>query len=593
MHGVSPRTVVAWLDEADRQIELGQPQVAEQVLLAAIRQLPAEARLHLRLGVLYHTFGNRIAAESAYRRAIELNANCVDAINNLGVLLRDQGRPDLATECFRRLTELEPTSAEAWYGLAVCLRYLLQIHASLEACRHAIELDGNLAEAHELMGQLYREQGDARGSIQAHRRAVELRPSSAAPFSHLLLALHYDYPLDSKAVAGEHRLFAERFEASLRHAWPKHVPDRNPDRPLRVGYVSPDFRRHSVACFMEPILRHHDRRQVEVFCYAQVAHPDEITARLRQFADHWRDISRLDDIAASECVLRDRIDILVDLAGHTADNRLAMFARKPAPIQLSYLGYPDTTGLSAIDYRVTDASADPPGQTESLYSETLLRLPHHFLCYRPPDEAPPVSPPPSLASGIVTFGSFGAMAKLNRPTLSLWAGILKAVSCSRLVLKNWSFADASVAKNTHDLLVSLGLEASQIELLPPRLPWAEHMADYAGIDIALDTYPYHGTTTTCEALWMGVPVVTLAGPVHVSRVGVSLLSAVGLPDLIAHREADYHRIAEDLATNPTGLTELRSALRSRMAGSPLCDATAFCRDLEQAYRTAWRRWCAS
>lgn len=357
---------------------------------------------------------------------------------------------------------------------------------------------------------------------------------------------------------------------------------------MRIGYVSGDFRRHSVANFLLPVLQHHDRNAFQVFCYSTNAWTDDVTERLTAAADHWRRLFGLDDEAAASLIAEDGIDLLIDLSGHTAHNRLALFARQPAPIQATWLGYPGSTGVEAIRYRLVDAITDPPGEADRHYSERLIRLDHGFLCYAPIDEAPqPVIRP----QGPVRFGSFNNPAKLSPATLDLWMRVLQAVDRSQLVLKGRPFADPQVRQTLLDRFGRRGIAADRILLLEHMASPDQHMAAYGEVDIALDPFPYNGTTTTCEALWMGVPVVTMLGARHSARVGASLLTQVGLDWLIARDEEDYIRLAADLAGDYRRRAGLRGQLRPRMQASPLCDGPGFTRRLEEAYRgMADGRW---
>ena len=353
---------------------------------------------------------------------------------------------------------------------------------------------------------------------------------------------------------------------------------------------SPDFCTHSVAFFIDPILAHHDRRHIEVTCYADVAVPDTTTTRLRTLADSWRNTCRLTDAQVAEMVRADGIDILVDLAGHTADNRLLVFARKPAPVQVTYLGYPNTTGLQTVDYRLTDAWADAE-ELPNGYTEELVRLPHGFLRYAPPKEAPPVGRLPARETDYVTFGSFNNLPKVNPGVVARWSEILLAVPNSRLLLKTKSFNDEATQERYFGLFAQNGVGREHLDFIGHTPSSREHLALYNQVDIGLDPFPYNGTTTTCEALWMGVPVITLAGEVHAGRVGVSLLSSVGLTELIADTADQYISLAVELAGNVNRLSSLRANLRGRVAASPLCDGQTFTHALEAAYRSMWRRWC--
>jgi predicted O-linked N-acetylglucosamine transferase (SPINDLY family) len=355
--------------------------------------------------------------------------------------------------------------------------------------------------------------------------------------------------------------------------------------------VSADFRAHSVASFLTPLLEGHCRRVVEIFCYADVIRPDAVTAHLRGLADHWLPVAGMPDEALSQRIRADGIDILVDLGGHTAHNRLRVFACKPAPVQLTWLGYPNTTGLRAIDYRIVDDVTDPPGAADGFASETLLRLPGGFLCYGAAKDATEPAPPPCLKTGVITFGSFNNPAKMSPATLDTWAELLTRVAGARLLLKGKPFADEACRASFLARFGERGVAAERVQLIAWLPNSTAHLALYEQIDIALDPFPYNGTTTTCEALWMGVPVVTLRGNRHSARVGASLLGQLGLTDWIAASTGDYVEIALALGADPGNLHSLRHSLRRLMAASSLCDGNAFARKIENAYRTIWQRWC--
>jgi protein O-GlcNAc transferase len=358
-----------------------------------------------------------------------------------------------------------------------------------------------------------------------------------------------------------------------------------------VGYLSPDFREHSTGYFVEGLLAGHDRGAVEVFCYSSGRAADGVTARLKEHFACFRNVVGMSDRSAAELIRRDGIDVLVDLAGHTGENRLLILAYKAAPVQVTYLGYPNTTGMTAIAYRLTDALADPPGEGVERYSEKLVRLPGSFLCYRPVEDAPEAGEPPAARQGSVTFGCFNAQAKINLPLVEQWSRILRRVARSSLIVKNASLADGATRDRLAGMFGVCGVGVERLELLGRTATPAQHLAVYRRVDIALDTFPYHGTTTTCEALWMGVPVVTLAGAVHRSRVGVSLLRSVGLPELVAGSWDEYVEIAAGLAGDRGRLVELRAGMRERMRESRLMDGAGLAREVEGAYRDMWRRWC--
>jgi predicted O-linked N-acetylglucosamine transferase (SPINDLY family) len=398
--------------------------------------------------------------------------------------------------------------------------------------------------------------------------------------------MNYTTRFTPEQTRDAHGAWSHRFAASRTRM---HSNTKDSNRKLRIGYVSPDLKRHSVAYFLEPILEHRDRGRFEVFLYSNTDLADEVTARLRTASDHWRDIRNESDDRAAEIIAADRIDILIDLAGHTTGNRLGVFARRPAPVQITYLGYPNTTGSDAIDYRIVDELTDPLGMTESHNVERLLRVPAPFICYRAPENAPPVADPPIVRNGFPTFGSFNKGAKVGRECIELWSRVLREIPTARLIIKSRGVGSEGSRQRIHDGFASHQIDPARVQLVEANQALSDHLAMYGEIDVALDTFPYHGTTTTCEAMWMGVPVVTLAGRIHVSRVGVSLLTSIGLTDHIAHDPNEFTAIAQRL-TQPT---MSRQSLRDRLAASPLCDGARLARSLETAYRQAFTAWSQS
>jgi predicted O-linked N-acetylglucosamine transferase (SPINDLY family) len=510
----------------------------------------------------------------------------------LGVAHWQKGDGPPAIEAYREAVKLDPRDAEAFSHLGNLLLQSYDLGASVDASRRAIELNPARADAHTNLGIALLRQGRIRKAIDASRQAVRVAPKLAGAHSNLLLALNYDDTATPEDVFAEHVRFGERFGEQAGWSPAPHDNDRSPDRRLRIGYVSPDFRDHPVARFMEPILAGHDPAQVEVLCYASEPHADAVTERLRRCNVVWRPIHQFSDDRCSALIRADRIDILVDLAGHTALGRPTLFARKPAPVQVTYLGYPNTTGLREIDYRITDAKADPPGKADALNVERLVRLPDTAWCYSPPADAPDVNElPPLSAAGRVTFGSFNAIPKLSASTIELWSTLLDRVPESRLLLKAASFLDRETRERVAAAFGTRGIGEDRLILRPAVIGVAGHLGTYHDVDVALDPTPYNGTTTTCEALWMGVPVVTLVGRAHASRVGASLLTTIGLSELVATTREEFLQIATDLATDLPKLKDLRGGLRDRMRRSPLTDGPRFVRDLEKAYRAMWEEWC--
>ena len=482
-----------------------------------------------------------------------------------GNALRGLGRADEAIAAYRLASRLKPALAAAWYNLA------LTEHES----------------------------GDAQTAEDDYRAAIAADPEFSRGYSSLLCLIGMgragksggsDIGWAPEQVLSEHRQWARLHADCFRSDW-KHLPNpRDPERRLRIGYVSADFRHHAIACFLEPILASHNRDAFEVICYDNSAASDVTKVRLRELAAGWRPIDALDDDAVAATIRDDGIDLLIDLGGHTKGNRLLVFARKPAPVQISYLGYPNTTGLEAIDYRITDLAADPPGMTESQYVERLLRLPRSLWCYRPFDDMPHAGRSSRIAPGeSVVFGSMNSCIKLNAEVIRLWARLLRALPDSRLLVA--TIPAGSAQRRLLEGFAAEGIVAGRIECAP-RLDNAGFWELHRRIDVALDPFPMNGGTTTCETLWMGVPVVTLKGCTFAARAGCSLLTAAGFPQWIAASPDDYVQIAVALARDIKGRAALRSEMRHRLRQSALFDSVAFTRDLEGLYRTAWREWCA-
>ena len=500
------------------------------------------------------------------------------------------GRYEDALRYYLKALELKPADSQIHANLGVALLDLGRATEAVSAFKTALELNPANAGAARNLGNAYLRQGRGAAALDSYRDALQKDPADRLTHSNLLCALN-----NAPEYAPAH------LADLARDWWRQHghgIQINNefsnpvdPNRRLRVGYVSPDFRQHSVSYFFAPLLQAHNRGQVDVFCYGDVPRSDRITRRLRDQADHWRDIVGLSDGAVYEQIRNDQVDILVDLAGHTSGNRLAVFARRPAPIQVTWLGYPNTTGIPAIHYRFTDAVADPPGDADRFYSEELIRLPHGFLCYQPPDACPDVSPLPALSTGRVTFGSFNNIAKINTAVIRTWAAVLRAVPRAQLLLKSKQLGDKSVRTRLRKLFAREGILREQLEMLPFALSTSEHMAVYHRVDAALDTFPYNGTTTTCEALWMGVPVITLLGDRHAARVGASLLTRIGCPELIAATEQAYVEQAVRLASDLKTLSNRRKGLRARLRSSPLCDSAGFAAGLEDVYQQLWGKWC--
>lgn len=567
---------------------------AEAGFRALLAHAPQHAPSHHLLGLILFGRGRAEEALASLRRAVTLDPNLAQAHNDLGVALQLQGSLDDAVAFHRRALALEPGRAKFHYNLGSALEGLGDLDSAIAAYRAALALAPRDAATLNNLGNALFDQGrlgEARGS---YRAALDAKPDDAEAHSNLLRALNYDASLSPDEVLAAHRGWdAAHGHKDAQKNMPRadfpNPPD--PTRRLRIGYVSPDFRIHSVAFFFEPLLDAHDRGAVEIFCYANVRRPDAVTARIMSKADHWLSILGMSDAAAAERIRQDGIDILIDLAGHTSDNRLGLFALKPAPVEATWCGYCNTTGLAAIDWRITDAQADPKG-AERWNVERLMRLPHGFLCYAPIPDAGPVASSPAREAGTVTFGSFNALPKITPAVVRRWAAILHAAPGARLLLKAAQLRDRGACARLLAEFAAAGIGPERLELLPSVASVEGHLALYGRVDIALDPFPYNGTATSCEALWMGVPVVSLRGSTHAGRVGASILAQLGLEELVAETEDDYVARAVALAADRGRLEGLRQGLRTRMQASPLMDRVGFARDMEAAYAEMWRDWCA-
>ena len=559
----------------------------------------------------YADLGRAADAERHYRAALALEPGLAPAWNNLGLLLRATGHPEQAKAAFDRATAADPSLTAAALNLADSLEQSDDTAAALLLLQAAAQRDpGNPPIAVNLAALLLntgdaagaeavlrpamdmapreprvlfnlaialRAQGMVREACELFERALEADPGNHSIASARLLTMQYRDDVDAIAIADAHFTFGARFaEAAVQTPPPL-------DGPLRVGFVSADFGYHVVAAFLEPLFAHLDPHKVHVYCYHAGTLDDAQTARLRALAHTWRMVASLDDSGCAECIRADRLHLCIDLSGHTGGNRLPVFALRVAPVQATWLGYPDGTGLAAMDARFTDAMADPPGEADTRHSEQLVRLPG-FLCQPVRREAPPVAPLPAAASEFVTFGCFNHLAKLSDATLALWADVLRAVPRARLLVKARGLERPLAAQRLRERFHAAGGEFRNLVLEGATPDSASHLTRYGAVDVALDSIPYNGTTTTCEALWMGVPVITLAGNRHAARVGASILARAGHPEWVARTPAEFVTVATQLAADRPTLARVRAGLRASVAASPLADAAGFARDFEQACR---------
>lgn len=543
------------------------------------------------LGTILHARGKTEEARALFQQAIGLNPGYADAHYNMGTVLQECGDLDGAKACYEKAISLNPRLIVAYNNLGNVIASQGKLEEAVLLFRRALETDPDSVLVLNNLGNVLKDQGKLAEAETLCRKAVEIKPDFYEACSNFLFFSHYSLFNTPELIYAEHVRLGERFDRISSSDTSTHRKVLSPDQKLRIGYVSPDFREHSVAYFIEPVIREHTSSHCEVICYSHSFIHDHVTERIKQYADGWRDIARTSDEAAATMIRDDGINILVDLTGHTGNNRLPLFARKPAPVQVTWVGYPATTGLRSIDYKIVDSFTDPVGVTDHFYTEQLLRLPETFLCYLPDSESPDVCEPPALASGYISFGTFNNFPKISPLAVSMWQTLLHALPTSRLVVKAKSFSDNSVKKHFLELFKRAGIGEERIDLISWTPSRKEHLQLYSRIDIALDTFPYHGTTTTCEALWMGVPVITLEGDTHASRVGVSLLSNAGLAELIAHSTDEYISKAVALARDLGKLQSLRHTLRTMLSRSPLTDAKRFVHHLEKAYRSIWQRYC--
>ncbi|MBN3724391.1 tetratricopeptide repeat protein [Burkholderia sp. Ac-20379] len=581
----APHSVGALTNLGVAQHQHGDFAASAASLTRALELDPAAPEASYNLGNALHALGRRQDALACYLRAIELTPAHADAYNNLGIVCRELGHAQEAAQAFDAAIAVRPRFTAALNNLAAVLRTLGAMDEAEARLRDALAAEPRHAVTLNNLGNVLKDQGRLDEGIACYRRALEADPGNVVAHSNLAYALCFqaaspDSPLE------EARRWSARHEVPLRAERQPHANDATPSRRLRIGYVSSDFRHHCQALFMRPLLSHHDRTRFEIVCYSSVVRPDAMTQQLAAHADLWRDVSLLGDAALAQRIRDDRIDLLIDLGMHMADGRPLLFARKPAPVQIAWLAYPGTTGIEAIDYRLTDPWLDPAG-SDAAYTERSLRLPDTFWCYDPLDGTPDVSALPALTHGHLTFGCLNNPCKLSDATLRLWGGVMRELDTARLIL----LAPEGSAR-TH-LLARLerhGIAPGRVTFAPYQ-PRNRYLETYHHIDIGLDTIPYNGHTTSLDAYWMGVPVVTRVADTVVGRAGLSQSENLGLREIAADSDARFVEIAVALARDLPRLAQWRAGLRARLAASPLMDGARFAARIEAAYREAWRRWC--
>jgi predicted O-linked N-acetylglucosamine transferase (SPINDLY family) len=568
-------------------LQVGDLPRAVDLIHRAVNFSPDLAAAHSNLGEAFRKLGRTDEAIASYRRALELQPELPEVHNNLGLALATRGQEDLAVDEYRQALRLRPDYPEAWNNLGIALRHQGELDEAEKAFRQAIELQPDVADFHNSLAITLGERGQTAEAIAAHRRASRLPPYHAAMHGNLVYMLQFDPSSSEQDIRKEQQNWNRQFSEPVQGFIQPHGNDRDPERRLRVGYVSPDFRDHVIGRNLVPLFRHHDRQNFEIFCYAGVLRPDFLTEQFRCQAAQWRDTMGVQDGELADLIRQDDIDILIDLSQHLANNRLPVFARQPAPVQVSFAGYPASAGVPAIDHRISDRYLEPDFDPTLRPAERVFLL-DSFWCYDPGKLEVAVSELPASTNGHVTFGSLNVFSKTNEPILRLWGRILAEVRDSRLLLLT---GHGTHRQRAAGILQQQGVDPSRVEFIP-RQPRKAYLELYQRLDIVLDPFPYNGHTTSLDALWMGVPVVSLVGTSSVARAGLSQLSNLGLPELAAFSENDYLQIATTLAQDLPRLRELRSTLRARMQSSLLMDAPRFTHGLEAAYRAMWRQWCS-
>jgi predicted O-linked N-acetylglucosamine transferase (SPINDLY family) len=571
--------------------KLGNNEPAKEHLLRATQLKPDFASALDDLGILYHLENQNNTAKQLHQRAIEADPEYTNAWNNLGIIEWQQGNHQIALQHITKALELNPRNGVAHINLGGIYKDINNRERTIFYLEKALEImPDNPGVCHNL-GSAYQIACRHAKAREMYRRALKLDPGNTKAHSDLLFNMHYDYSSSREEIYQEHCLWREQHTSHL-DAYKLFPNIPVPHRPLRIAYISPDFKIHSVSRFIEPVIACHNPKQFKIFLYSDVEHPDPITDKFQKMVHlNWRDISQIQDVEVAELIRRDRIDILIELAGHTGGSRLRLMARKPAPVQITYLGYPDTTGLQTIDYRLTDELCDPIEDSAQYHTEELYRLPESFLCFQPMTGISAPTPPPSSHTDKIIFGSFNSASKISPDVIEVWAQILHALPNSKLFLKSPGFEERYITEYFVDLFKDNNISADRILFMGHAKNIKDHLDLYSKLDIALDPFPYCGTTTTFEALWMGRPVVTLKGQSHVERVGHSILSNLGLHNCIADSKDDYVQKVIALASDKHTLTRLSADLRKRMQSSILTDSKKFTTHLESAYRTMWQHWC--
>jgi len=581
---------------------------------------PNFAEVYSNMGEILKEQGDIEAAIEHYQKALAINPQLANAHNNLGVALRVQKKWDDAAASYQQALRFDPKHAKAYFNFSSLLfvrgflaeaakccaqaikskpefikSYLLlseillyqgKLKESIETCQQALQVDKKCSEAYSIMGACYFRLGQWEAVRENYRQALNLNPKQHEAHSGLLMAMSYSPKYDAQAIYNEHLRFAKQHAAQV-HIQP-HQNNPEPHRRLKIAYLSPDYHDHPTVTFMEAIWQNHDRSEFELLAYANVTVGDKVTKRLQDHFDQWHDLVGKSDEEAANLIREHQVDILIDLTGHAANNRILVFARKPAPIQVAYLGYPATTGLSTMDYKLTDSVIDPPGE-EKYHTEQLFRLPTYRIVQLQPEESPTVNELPALQAGHIMLASFNNFLKVSEQAIQLWANILIALPSAQLKIVHRDGDNPKTQADIKKLFTQLGVDEQQLIVIG-RQPFYDYLQLHNTVDLALDPFPHMGGTTTFLSLWMGVPVITLMGKISAAR-GASPQLALGLTQCIANTPEQYIENVVYFANHLTELNEIRINLRDQMIQSPLMDAVGFTRTLEKAYREMWQKWC--
>ncbi len=571
-------------------IDLKRYPEAKEVLTLAVKLLPSDES-YVQLGIACAFLGHKQEALHAFNKSLDLNPKLLLAYFHKSNLLRKAGRLDEALDAVMKAIEIKPDLAELWNSLGNVAKVKWQLHAARDAFEKALELDPNLDAAVNNLAGIYKGLAVFKRARDLYDQSLQLSPKNLNFTGNLLFCANYDPDVSEEDLADLHRQMAAQLQEGI---VPKtaHTNEKDPDKRLRIGLVSGDFGRHPTGYFLEGVLRYADPKEVAYYCYSNRHKEDELTARLKGYADAWRPIHGLsaDDMCA--LIEKDEIDILIDLSGYTAETRLDCFAQRPAPIQMTWLGSCHTTGMSTIDYIILDPHYVRPGD-EDLFTEEFIRLPDIRWVYKLRDNLPDTAPPPALKNGHITFGSFNNLTKVNDDVIELWAAVLNAVPDAKMILSWRSLAETREQDRIARRFADYGVPADRLILTHGHVDGRSVLEEYDTVDIALDTFPFSGCITTCEALSMGVPIVALPGRRPSSRQTYGFLKAIGRDEWIASSRQEFVNIAAKLASDPQKLADMRAAQRERVVASPMCDAKKFCGHLEAAFRDAWVKWCNS